>query len=92
MGTQCNLLGVARSNLDYQPVGERAQNVKIKRLLDELYLRDPCLGSRRLVTMLERDHGIQGNRKRLQRLRRMMGLESRLAQTLPRLNHKQHTS
>lgn len=76
MRTQCNLLGVARSSLGYEPVGESAQNVKIKRLLDELYLRDPCLGSRRLVTLLERDHGMQVNRKRLQRLRRKMGLEA----------------
>ena len=76
MRTQCELLGVARSSLNYVPVGESAGNVKIKRLLDELYLRDPCLGSRRLVTVLERNHGIEVNRKRLQRLRREMGLEA----------------
>ena len=76
MRTQCELLGVARSSLDYMPVGESAQNVKIKRLLDELYLRDPCLGSRRLVAVLARDHGLEINRKRLQRLRREMGQEA----------------
>lgn len=76
MRTQCELLGVARSSLDYEPVGESAQNRRIKRLLDEIYLLDPCVGSRRLVTVLERDYGIEVNRKRLQRLRREMGLEA----------------
>ena len=76
MRTQCQLLGVARSSLDYVPVEETVLNARIKRLLDELYLREPSLGSRKLVTVLERDHGIEVNRKRLQRLRREMGLEA----------------
>jgi putative transposase len=76
MRTQCQLLGVARSSLDYVPVEETVLNARIKRLLDELYLREPSLGSRKLVTVLERDHGIEVNRKRVQRLRREMGLEA----------------
>jgi putative transposase len=74
MRTQCELLGVSRSSLDYVPVAESQTNVQIKRQLDEIYLRDPCLGSRRLVTVLERDHGISVNRKRIQRLRNEMGV------------------
>jgi putative transposase len=74
---QCELLGVARSTLGYEPVGlHDAQDLRIMRLLDELYLRDPCLGTRRLVTVLLRDHGLVVNRKRLQRLRRHMGHEA----------------
>jgi putative transposase len=76
MRTQCKLLGVSRSSLDYMPVGESEEDTRLKRLLDELYLRDPCLGTRRLVTVLERDHGQIVNRKRLQRLRREMGVET----------------
>ena len=76
MRTQCELLSIARSSLDYVPVEEAPENVQIKRLLDEIYLKDPCLGSRRLVTILERDHGLSVNRKRLQRLRREMGIEA----------------
>jgi hypothetical protein len=33
-------------------------------------MKYPCLGFRRLVTVLERGHGIRVIRKRLQRLRR----------------------
>jgi putative transposase len=73
---QCGLLGVARSSLAYEPVAESPEDLRIKRLLDETYLIDPCLGSRRLVTVLERDHGIKVNRKRLQRLRREIGHEA----------------
>ena len=74
MRTQLKLLGVARSSAVYQPVAESAQNLHIKRLLDELYLIDPCLGTRRLVTILKRDYGLTVNRKRVQRLRREMGI------------------
>ena len=73
---QCELLGVARSTLDYEPAPERVEDERLKRLLDEIYLRDPCLGTRRLVTILERDHQEKVNRKRLQRLRREMGVEA----------------
>lgn len=55
---------------------ESAEDLRIKRLLDEIYLIDPCLGSRRLKTILARDHDIVVNRKRLQRLRREMGQEA----------------
>ena len=37
---------------------------------------DPCLGSRKLVTILKRDHGVDINRKRVQRLRREIGHEA----------------
>jgi putative transposase len=76
MRKQSSLLGVARSTADYQPALENPEDIRIKRLLDEIYLIDPCLGSRRLVTVLERDHGIKVNRKRLDRLRREMGHEA----------------
>ena len=76
MRKQCELLGVARSSMVYKAVAEDPEDKRIKRLLDEIYMIDPCLGSRRLVTVLGRDHGIVVNRKRLQRLRREIGHEA----------------
>jgi len=73
---QCELLKVARATLDYRPVPESALDLRLMRLMDEIYLIDPCIGTRRLVDLLARDYGIQVNRKRLQRLRRKMGLET----------------
>ena len=76
MRRQCELLAVSRSSLTYKSKGESEEDVRIKRFLDEIYLIDPCLGSRRLVTVLDREHGLKINRKRLQRLRREMGQEA----------------
>ena len=73
---QCKILGVARSSLSYTPVAEDAEDLRIMRILDETYMIDPCVGSRRLATVLDRDHGIKANRKRIQRLRRKMGIET----------------
>ncbi len=76
MRRQCELLGVSRSSVTYKPVPESAEDLRIKRLLDEYYMIDPCLGTRRLKTILERENGLALNRKHLQRLRREMGIEA----------------
>jgi len=73
---QCKLLAVARATLDYRPVPENEEDARLMRLMDEIYLIDPCIGTRRLVKLMDRDHGLRVNRKRLQRLRRKMGLET----------------
>lgn len=73
---QCELLEVTRSTIDYEPIVESEEDRWLKRWMDQTYLIDPCLGTRRLVEILERDHGMKVNRKRLQRLRRAMGLET----------------
>ena len=73
---QCEILGVTRSVLNYKPVEESEEDAEIKRLLDRIYTKDPCLGSRRLVTVLERDYGKTVNRKRVARLRQEMGIET----------------
>ena len=73
---QCKLLKVARATLDYLPMPESEEDRHLMRLMDEIYLIDPCIGTRRLVDLMERDYGLRVNRKRLQRLRRKMGLET----------------
>ena len=74
--TQCELLSVSRSSLNYAPVPVSAEDLKIMRIMDEIYLRDPCIGGRRVVQLLERDFALCVNRKRVQRLRRAMGIET----------------
>ena len=44
-------------------------------MIDEEYLRHPCLGSRRMALWLK-EQGRQVNRKRVQRLMRLMGIEA----------------
>jgi len=93
MRRQCKLLGVARSSVGYEAVPESSEDLKTKELLDKIYLEDPCLGSRRLVTVLERDHGVKLNRKHLQRLRREMGHEAiwcRPRTSIPDATHRKY--
>ena len=73
---QCKILGVVRSALSYKPVGESGEDLRVMRALDEIYTMDPSVGSRRLPAVLDRDYGIKANRKRVQRLRRKMGIET----------------
>lgn len=80
MRKQCALIGVSRSNIYYKPVPEKSEDIVIKRIMDELYLIDPCLGTRKIVTLLKTEYDITANRKRIQRLRREMGLETIWAQ------------
>lgn len=72
---QCALLGLSRASLYYEPVPETADNLRLMRLLDEEYTAHPFLGSRRLARWLI-EQGEAVNRKRVQRLMRLMGLEA----------------
>ena len=90
---QAELLAVARSSAAYQPVPASEGDAQVIRIMDELYLKAPSPGSRPLVTLLERDHGILMNRKRVQRLRRVMGLEAiwcRPRTTVPDRSHRKY--
>ena len=71
---QCALVGLARSTWYYRVAGESAENLALMRRLDEQYLRTPFFGSRQMASWLRRQ-GNRVNRKRIQRLMRLMGLE-----------------
>ena len=72
---QCELLGLNRSTLYYQGIGESEVNLQLMRLIDEQYMRRPIFGSRRMKDWLE-SQGNFVNRKRVQRLMQLMGLEA----------------
>lgn len=72
---QCELLGLARSTFYCSPAWESEENLRLMRLLDEQYLRTPFYGSRRMALWLSRQ-GRPVNRKRVQRLMRVMGIEA----------------
>ena len=75
MREQCRLLGINRSTLYYRPVGARAENLLLMRLLDEQYTRTPFYGVRKMTAWL-RQEGYRVNPKRVRRLLREMGLEA----------------
>lgn len=72
---QCELLDLPRSTYYHAGVGESVENVQLMRLIDEQYLHTPFYGSRGMTQWLIRQ-GHDVNRKRVQRLMRVMGLEA----------------
>lgn len=72
---QCELLGLDRSSYYYQAAEETPENLDLMRRIDGLYVEWPFLGSRKMVVFLGRQ-GVVVNRKRVQRLMRLMGLEA----------------
>lgn len=67
---QCELLDFNRSSWYYEARDESAENLALMRRMDELYLKHPSYGSRKMAETLGID------RKRAQRLMRLMGLEA----------------
>jgi putative transposase len=72
---QCELLGLARSTFYYEPTGATPEDLRLMRLIDELYTDCPFYGSRKITEALTRQ-GEEVNRKRVRRLMQAMGLEA----------------
>ncbi len=75
LARQCELVELSRSAWYYTPATETAAHLQLMRQIDELYLAMPYLGSRRIAVKLSQT-GQAVNRKRVQRLLRIMGLEA----------------
>jgi putative transposase len=100
---QCDLLELNRSSYYYKPnsadcisknmsvqftspIKDTEENLNYMKRIDQLYMKWPFYGSRRITTVLNRE-GFPVNRKRIQRLMRMMGIQAIYPK--PRLSIKQ---
>ena len=72
---QCRLLNISRSSFYYKNKPIKPEDLELMRLIDEQYLKRPSWGSRSMRNHLRR-LGYKVNRKRIQRLMRIMGLEA----------------
>jgi len=72
---QCELLNISRSSVYYSPVEASEYELELMGLIDKQYLRTPFYGSRKMAAWL-RSQGYPINRKRVQRLMRVMGIEA----------------
>ena len=72
---QCRLLGLPRASYYHQPRPKPPEDLRLMRAIDEAYLAQPVFGSRQMTRWLRRQ-GYTINRKRVQRLMRLMGLEA----------------
>ena len=68
-------MGLNRSSYYLVPATESEENLRLMRLIDQQFLRTPFDGSRRMTASLERS-GETVNRKRVQRLMALMGLDA----------------
>jgi transposase-like protein len=69
---QCALLSVARSGVYRARKPANDNNAALMRQIDELFTAWPFLGSRRMTALLRAERNV--NRKRVQRLMRLMGI------------------
>lgn len=72
---QCRLLGLPRSTYYHRPEPIPADDLALMRLVDEAYLAHPYFGSRQMARWFRRQ-GYDVNRKRVQRLMRLMKIEA----------------
>ena len=70
---QCAMLGLARSGVYRLPRPANDDDLALMRRIDELFTHWPFLGSRRMTAMLRAERRAI-NRKRVQRLMRLMGI------------------
>jgi putative transposase len=86
---QCELLRISRSGLYYEPEPTSPEELALMRRIDELHLKHPYYGSRLLAVTL-RNEGRDVNRKRVQRLMRLMGIESMAPKPKTSEPHPEH--
>lgn len=72
---QAELLGISRNSLYYQTRPVSPLTIKVMNQIDEIYTSCPFYGSRKITAQLKRD-GYPVNRKRVQRLMGIMGIEA----------------
>jgi putative transposase len=72
---QCRILNIKRSSYYYRPKPIKAEDLELMRLIDKQCLKTPTWGSRSMRNHLRR-LGYKINRKRVQRLMRLMGMEA----------------
>jgi len=60
----------------YKPKGLSEYNLELMKQIDEIYTESPEYGSRTIRDVLRREYGAKINRKRVQRLMQIMGIEA----------------
>ena len=63
VSTQSILLGLNRSGLYYKPVKPTGKDLRIKRMIDEIYTAHPEFGYRRICVWLNKEKGLTINRE-----------------------------
>lgn len=73
---QCQLLNIHRSGYYYTPATESELNLELMELIDKQYLDKPFMGVPGMTQWLRKDKGIKVNKKRIERLYKLMDLHA----------------
>ncbi len=84
---QCQLLALNRSTVYYQTAAVSEEDLALMRRIDEMHLKQPFYGSRRIRDWLQ-DEGDEINRKRVQRQMGIMALYPKARTSRPGKGHK----
>lgn len=76
LARQCEILGLGRSTYYYNPTPVNEEDLEIMSRIDSLYLEHPFLGSRRMAVLVGQQIDRELNRKRMQRLMRIMDIQA----------------
>jgi len=87
---QCQLLDLPRSSYYYVPEPVSDEELMLMKLIDQCYLVLPFYGTRRIKDWLLDNHGLVVNRKRIQRLRRLLAIETLYPKRNLSLANQQH--
>lgn len=79
------MISLARSTYYYDPIPESELNLRLMKMIDRQYITTPFYGSRRMTKELNKS-GEYINRKRVQRLMRIMGLETEYPKPRPQFS------
>jgi len=86
---QAELLGISRSSVYFKPHGLSKEDKSLMDDIDKIYTECPFFGSRKIARVLSKNKGEKINRKRVQRLMRIMGIEAVYPKpNLSRNNHQ----
>lgn len=86
---KCRLLSISRGSVYYQARPRPAAELSLLRQIDQYFLDNPCLGSRKMTALLRRD-GHVISRKKVQRLMRQLGIQAIYAKPNTSQPHPSH--
>jgi len=76
IAVQAELLGISKASIYYQKKEVSQEEVALMNKIDEIYTDCPFYGSRKIAKELTKQLKFDVNRKRVQRLMRVMGIEA----------------
>ena len=89
MVKQCKLLNINRSSIYYLPAGKKEKDLKLLKLIDEIHLKRPFYGVRRIKDDLL-ELGYIVNRKKIRRLMNVLNIEALYPKPRLSLVNKKH--